>query len=73
MNKPISAKLSIISYLHCAKCLSELPEGKSPREWANNEVGFTKLGIQIWCKRHEINVVHINFEGQQHPANTEGK
>jgi hypothetical protein len=25
--------------------------------------------LQIWCKRHESNVAHIDFEGANHPAN----
>src|ERR1700704_4380603 len=32
------------------------------------KVGFTKYGLQVWCARPEINICHINFEGQQHPA-----
>lgn len=63
--------LSILSYVHCGKCLKEKPNGTPPREWAQHEVGFTKEGIQIWCRRHECNVLHIDFEGQKHPANLE--
>ena len=44
--------------------------GMSPREYASLEVGFTKEGLQIWCKRHEVNVMHIDFQGQRHPAAT---
>jgi len=69
----IPTKLSIHSYMHCGMCLDELPENTSPREWSQLEVGFTSLGLQVWCKRHEVNVCHINFEGVQHPANMETK
>lgn len=69
----ISADLSIVSYLHCAECLNIRPDGVSAREWARLEVGFTVLGLQVWCKRHEINVVHIDFQGQRHPANTDAR
>lgn len=65
----ISNKLSIKQFMHCSKCIVELPRGKSPREWAQLEVGFTREGIQIWCKRHEVNVCHIDFQKQKHPAN----
>jgi hypothetical protein len=41
----------------------------SPKLYARLEVGFTPIGLQIWCARHDVNVVHIDFEGQQHPAN----
>lgn len=57
------------SFFHCSRCMHELPSGVSPREWAQLEVGFTTLGIQVWCKRHEVNVIHIDFEGCKHPAN----
>lgn len=58
----------ITSFFHCRECIKCKPPTISPREWAQNEVGFTRRGIQVWCKRHEINVCHIDFEGQQHPA-----
>jgi hypothetical protein len=67
--KPISSDLSIQSYMHCRRCIEERPPGVSPREWAELEVGFTEVGLQVWCKRHECNVMHIDFEGQKHPAN----
>ncbi len=57
-------------YLHCAECLDELPVGESPKSWARLNVGWTVLGIQVWCVRHEKNVLHVDFEGQKHPANT---
>ena len=57
-------------FMHCGLCLEEMPDGVSPREWGKLELGYTVLGIQVWCKRHECNVVHIDFEGQKHPANT---
>ena len=45
------------------------PADVSPREWAQLEIGFTELGLQVWCKRCEVNVVHVDFEGCQHPVN----
>ena len=44
--------------------------GLSPREYAQLEVGFTKLGIQVWCRRHGVNVLHMDFKGRKFPANT---
>ncbi len=58
----------IRSFIHCGECLKELPVGTSPREWGQLEVGFTPLGIQVWCKRHERNVMHMDLEGRKHPA-----
>ena len=64
----ISNGLAIEQYLHCGKCLDEIPDGLSPQEWASLEVGWTVLGLQVWCNRHNCNVVNIDFEGHEHPA-----
>ena len=69
MNRPIPKSLSIQLYMHCGRCIDERPAGQSARDWAQLEVGWTRLGLQVWCKRHEINVMHVDFEGQVHPAN----
>lgn len=60
----------IISYMHCGMCLKEIPDGISPADWADLEFGFSEKGLQIWCRRHDCNLVHIDFEGAQHPADT---
>lgn len=57
----LSNDLSIGLYLHCKMCL----DGEMPQ---NIEAGWTELGLQVWCKNHERNIVHIDFEGHQHPA-----
>jgi hypothetical protein len=49
------------------------PPNKAPREWVQIEAGFTPLGIQVWCRRCEANIVHVDFEGMRHPANTTRK
>lgn len=59
---------NIKRFFHCRKCLEEKPEGVSPREWAQLEVGFTIAGMQVWCKRHDCNVCHVDFQGYKHPA-----
>lgn len=64
----IPCGLSITAYMHCAQCITELPKGQSPKEWQRIQAGFTREGLQVWCTRHECNVVHIDFEGQCHPA-----
>jgi hypothetical protein len=56
-------------FFHCVHCLKQLPEGVSPREWNMIEAGWTTFGFQVWCRRCERNVVHVDFEGQKHPAN----
>ena len=67
---PIPNTNEIKMYCHCRACGGDRPEDQSPQEWARLDVGFTKLGIQIWCWRCEKNVMHIDFQGMKHPANT---
>jgi hypothetical protein len=55
-------------YMHCGQCIRELPTGTSPRDYSSVEVGWTVFGLQVWCKRHECNVLHVDFEGMQHLA-----
>lgn len=69
MSGEIPTTNEIFSFFHCRQCLEQKPAGVSPRDWAQIEAGFTPLGVQVWCKRHEINIVHIDFEGCTHPAN----
>ena len=67
--------MQIGSYIHCGLCIAEYQKGvpdaigESPATYARLEVGWTPLGLQIWCRRHECNVCHIDFEGQKHRAN----
>lgn len=71
MSRDIPNTNEITTFLHCGLCIEEVQDmpGISPRDYAELEAGFTKLGLQLWCKRHGCNVVHIDFEGAQHPAN----
>ena len=41
----------------------------SPKYEQQLEVGSTPIGIQVWCLRHDVNVIHVDFEGHKHPAN----
>ena len=56
---------SIEIYFHCRECLKELPEELSPDEYSNSQAGWTKKGIQVWCNRHELNIIHLDFLGQK--------
>ena len=53
----------------CVKCSDEFMTGqtdaKSLQDYSRIDVGFTERGIQLWCQRHEINICHINFNGQK--------
>ena len=62
-------KYSINNHIVCNKCIEELSTLSSSdinlKNYAKCEVGFTSLGIQICCIRHNINVCHIDFDGNQ--------
>ncbi len=61
--------LSIKLYLHCKLCIESVPPDTSPAEWADLAIGWTDPGLQVWCNRHQCNVMHVDFEGHTHPAN----
>ena len=51
----------------CQKCFDEFAQGLtdygSLQQYAALDVGFTDQGIQIWCRRHDVNVCHVDFGG----------
>lgn len=73
--RPIPNELSISVYMHCSKCIDEWKvgvsgtEGQSPATYSQLSVGWTPQGLQVWCRRHDCNVLHVDFEGTKHPAN----
>lgn len=67
-NRPIPIHNVVKLYWHCAMCMRTRPEGKSMEEWGEYQGGWTEIGFQFVCKRHRCNVMHIDFEGQQHPS-----
>lgn len=52
-------------FFHCGQCIEERPGEISPRDWMRLEVGWTKAGVQVWCVRHDRNVVSLDFLGQK--------
>ncbi len=48
-------------FFHCGRCIRELPSGESPQSYQRMQVGFTTIGIQIWCVRHDCNIAHVMF------------
>ena len=55
-------------HLFCKQCLQEVPRSMSPEEYAQVEIGWTPWGMQVWCLRHNCNVLHVNYEGHEHPS-----
>lgn len=69
IERDISSDNCVQLFFHCRECIEELPPGQSPAEWARISAGFTEIGLQVWCNRHDCNIVHIDFQNMQHPAN----
>ncbi|MEL0071646.1 MAG: hypothetical protein VW981_02090 [Rhodobiaceae bacterium] len=69
---PLEAlSLSITGYIACSKCADEVGQSDPPaslQDYARLDAGFTDYGLQIWCRRHQVNVVHIDFQGNRLPA-----
>jgi len=63
--EPVKEVSQITAFMHCGKCLEELPAGHSPRSYASLEFGWTKAGFQLWCKRHEMNVLNADLMGNK--------
>ena len=65
---------NIQMYLHCSKCIKKWKEEDvgeiSPQDYQKIQIGWTKEGIQVWCVRHDCNILHVDFEGTKHPADT---
>ena len=56
----------------CETCFKEYQTLHNPditiRDYVRVDVGFTQIGIQVWCQRHEKNICHIDFGGNRPPA-----
>ena len=68
--RPITNAKAILLFIHCKTCLMSLPAGQSPATFQDLEVGWTDVGLQVWCRRHDTNVLHVDFGGARHHANT---
>jgi len=79
---------NIETFLHCKMCVDELKNSKSNDDlsmidpqstqeshgtYARFEVGWTQKGFQVWCMRHNVNVIHIDFMGQKVDADLSRK
>ena len=53
----------------CETCFKEYETFQNPdialRNYVKIDVGFTRIGIQVWCQRHNKNICHIDFEGNK--------
>ena len=64
-------RYSIARPLVCTRCADEVESGEadltSLSEYGQLDVGLSSMGLQVWCRRHGTNVVHVDFEGRQPP------
>lgn len=50
--------------VHCEQCLSELPEGQSPGDYARQQIGLTETAdLVVWCMRHDSPIA-MHKQGQ---------
>jgi hypothetical protein len=64
MSTKIKTENRIISYIHCKKCIDEIKKDRiqiSPSDYQMITAGFTSTGLQIWCNRHNCNVMNFNL------------
>jgi hypothetical protein len=69
VDRPIPSTREIKLFFQCRQCVREKPDSVLPGDWSRLESGWTALGFQVWCRRHNCNVLHLDFEGAKHPAN----
>lgn len=66
-NLSITLLKSISHQIVCSKCKTEFLAGQtdsaSLQSYSQLDVGFTEIGLQVWCRRHDSNVAHIDFDG----------
>ena len=59
----------ITNQIVCSKCEIEFMKGgtgsRSLQKYSLLDVGFTNRGLQVWCRRHDVNVVHVDFDGNR--------
>ena len=59
----------ITNQIVCSKCEIEFMKAetgsRSLQEYSMLDAGFTNSGLQVWCRRHDVNVVHVDFDGNR--------
>ena len=42
-------------FLHCGDCVQDSPEGVSPADYQNIQIGLFNSGtaLQVWCSNHD--------------------
>jgi hypothetical protein len=58
----VKPRKEILLFAHCATCAQKKPKLTSQAEWARIEAGLTARGLQIWCRRCDLEVAHFTPE-----------
>ena len=53
--------LQIEANIYCEACQRERPDCITPQKWSRLDVGWTENGLQVWCRRHDCNVLQIDL------------
>ena len=53
--------LQITGYVACSKCSDELTRHKACKIMP---ASMSALPLQVWCRRHKANIVHIDFQAK---------
>lgn len=61
LDTDISTPNEIVRYMHCSKCIEQIPPGQSPEKWARISTGITMKGVQVWCVRHSVNIALLEW------------
>lgn len=62
MNKKDEIQL----FFHCRKCSEEnIARKESMEQFSRISAGWTKKGLQVWCVRHNCNIINLDFMGQK--------
>tara|TARA_R110000782_G_scaffold206636_2_gene295187 strand:- start:413 stop:679 length:267 start_codon:yes stop_codon:yes gene_type:complete len=63
----VPIKNDIMGVMHCKKCLDEKPNGdrEDHADYAQLDIGWTPEGIQVWCRRHDTNVLILTLKGEE--------
>lgn len=59
--RAISVLHNITDPIECPDCLGPIDQS----------IGWTPVGLQVWCNIHNRNVLHIDFSGLTLPANSQ--
>lgn len=68
-NRNLPNTFEVKHVIECKRCTESCPIGTLLQDYLRVSVGFTPYGLQVWCVRHQANVVHIDFRGQRLAVN----